>query len=275
MSADRQLSTESAALQVIMANSMTNIAMWSLPPPMLFSYIPVVLQLFVGKQKTLTFVFIWKSDHLYPSSSAILGTEKLAEDVGSKLLMMIKMLMDKIDQSGSEEDRRGISEVLQSAVSSLLDALISDEDEAEEIDEPSSSAEMALMKNILLTLVVMHTAVPQLCHHPDNLARLCSFLKRTVTHSSEKLALISLQCVKALTISPITSAKPNSIEIAQSVVRSTAPVILSHLYSSASLYSQTMVEGLRIAVEWTVSYQNLLSGKSVSLRQKLSNPFFF
>ncbi len=171
--------------------------------------------------------------------------------------------MDKIDQSGSEEDRKGMSEVLQSSVSSLLDALISDEDEADEIEEPSSSAEMCLMKNILLTLVVMHTSVPQLCHHPDNLARMCLFLKRTVNHSSEKLALISLQCVKALTTSSSLSSKPNSIEIAQSVVRSTAPVILSRLYSSSNntnSYSQTNVEGLKIAVEWTVSYSNLLTG---------------
>ncbi|KAJ3091723.1 hypothetical protein HK102_013667 [Quaeritorhiza haematococci] len=131
--------------------------------------------------------------------TAILEMEKFSEDVGPRVLVCMKNVLDRLNQIYSnmdETNQKETSEVLQSAVTSLLDVV----SESEITGEDMSNTDVSMMKNGLLGAVIIMATSPVLSFEKENYDRLTELLKQCLSLGGPlQLALVSLQSIKLLT----------------------------------------------------------------------------
>ncbi|KAJ3381907.1 hypothetical protein HDU92_005075 [Lobulomyces angularis] len=237
-SAIKPVTVESASLLVFSSNVITDLlAFPNASPFFVNSLAPVVLYLFV--------VF-----------SAILGTEKLAEEVSPKLLIPIRVVLEKISNSTSEFDKGSLSNVVQGFAFSLLDTIFPENEFSGDI----SSSELALLKNCMLSLVLVHTTCPDFAYNETILTRLTKYLQKAITSNSVGLSVTALQCVKALTAVHLKNRESSNL-IASEIIRNIGPTIFGTIFTLSKHRevekNLILLECSKISVDWCLNAKEI------------------
>ena len=169
VSANRSVSEDSSRLLVTAANIFSSLILLG-DSELVRSISPIALFLFIS----------------------VLGTEKLAQEVGTKLMIPIRSIIEQIND-GSE----GMDLVVETFAASLLDILYPDGFDSK-IQEPNSDGEIYLVKNAMLTMIIILTTRPGLGFNANVLAKYASFLENAIDGNSQVVLLINCRLLLLL-----------------------------------------------------------------------------